>query len=75
MKSKPLCFFEENDVIRIEKLPSEQEETAFYQTLGLEKGTEAMILWKSKGKIILKTKENKLAISKRAAEKILATLL
>ena len=75
MKSKPLCFFEENDVIRIEKLPSEQEENAFYQTLGLEKGTEAMILWKSKGKIILKTKENKLAISKRAAEKILATLL
>ena len=75
MKSKPLCFFEENDVIRIEKLPSEQDENAFYQTLGLEKGTEAMILWKSKGKIILKTKENKLAISKRAAEKILASLL
>ena len=75
MKSKPLCFFEANDVIQIEKLPTEEETSKAYQRLGLEEGTEATILWKSKGKIILKTKENKLAISKRAAEKIIASLL
>lgn len=75
MKNQPICFFNENDVVKIEKLPTDEENGKIYQSFGFSKKTEAVILWKSGKKIILKIKENKLAISARAAEKIFASLI
>ena len=72
MKNKPIYSFDENDVVKIEKLLSNEE---IYPTLGFSKDAEAVILWKSGKKIILKIGENKLALSERAAENILASLI
>ena len=75
MKIKPIYLFDENDAVKIEKLLTDKENEEIYQTFGLFKDVQAVILWKSRKKIILRTGENKLAISERAAEKILASLL
>ena len=75
MKSQPICFFNENDVVKIEELPTDEENGKIYQSVGLKKEMQVLILWKSGKKIILKTEEHKLALSERAAEKILASLL
>lgn len=75
MKSQPICFFNENDVVKIEKLPTDKENGKIYQSFGLNKETTAVILWKSGKKIILKIGENKLALSENAAEKIFASLI
>ena len=73
MKNQPICFFNENDVVKIEELLTDEENGKIYQSFGLEKNIKAFILWKSGKKIILKIGENKLALSERAAEKILAS--
>ena len=75
MGTRAIHLFSKNDIIKIEKVSVERENQELYQNFGIRQGAEALILWKSKGKIILKTEKNKLAISKRAAEKILASLL
>lgn len=75
MKSQPICFFHKNDVVKIEKLPTDKENEKIYQSFGLEKDKKVLILWKSGKKIILQTEENKLALSESAAEKILASLI
>ena len=73
MKSQPICFFNENDVVKIEDLPTDEENGKIYRDFGLEKDMEVFILWKSGKKIIVKIGENTLALSGRAAEKILAS--
>ena len=75
MKIKPIYLFEENDVVKIEKLTVNEENGENHQSLGLKKGAEALILWKSGKKIILKIGKNKLAIVERTAIKILASLV
>ena len=73
MKSQPICFFNENDVVKIEDLPTDEENGKIYRDFGLEKDMKVFILWKSGKKIIVKIEENTLALSERAAEKILAS--
>ena len=73
MKIKPIYSFDENDVLKIEKLPTDKKSEEIYQRFGLSKNTQTVILWKSGKKIILRTGENKLALSERAAEKIYAS--
>ena len=73
MKAKPIHLFNQNDTVKIEKLLFEKEDRETFQALGILQGAQAEILWKSGKKIILKTEENKLALSERAAETILAS--
>ena len=73
MRIQPIYFFDENDKIKIEKLPEESETEAFFQKFGLYPGAEALILWKYGKKIILKISENKIAISERAGKIIYAS--
>ena len=73
MKNQPICFFNENDVVKIEDLPTDEENGKIYRDFGLEKDMKVFILWKSGKKIIVKIEENTLALSERAAEKILAS--
>ena len=74
MKIKPIYLFDENDTVKIEKILISEEHRESYSAFGLSENTKAVILWKSGKKLILKAKENKLALSERAAEIILASL-
>ena len=75
MKNKPIHLFSENNKIKIEKLLISEKNRELYSEFGLIENTKAVILWKSGKKIILKIGENKLALSERAAENILASLI
>ena len=74
MKIKPIYLFDENDTVKIEKILISEEHRETYAAFGLSENTKAVILWKSEKKIILRTGENKLALSERAAEIIFASL-
>lgn len=70
MRILPIYSFNENNKIKVEKLCLERETAEEYQKMGIKIGAQALILWKSGKKIILKISENKIAISERAAEMI-----
>lgn len=73
MKPEPIYSFNENDVVKIKKLPTDEKNGEICPNFRLFKNAKALILWKSGKKIILKIEENKFALSERASEKILAS--
>ena len=73
MKPEPIYSFNENDVVKIKKLPTDEKNGEICPNFRLFKNAKALILWKSGKKIILKIEENKFALCERASEKILAS--